>query len=493
MSEGSSLSVEKPDNVLISPNGVFSAGFYSVGFNAYCFAIWYREPLYDGSHTTVWMANRDQPINGRLSKFTLLKNGNLILTDAGQLNVWATNTESISSVQLLLNDIGNLFLLTSEGLILWQSFQSPTDTLLPYQPLTRNTKLVSSRSQTNYSSGFYKLFFDDENVLSLAYDGPEASSIYWPDPWLKSWEAGRSSYNNSRIAVFNSSGHFKSTDDFQFTAADSGIGIQRRLTMDHDGNIRMYSLDEKNKIWNVTWQAKSQPCKIHGICGPNSLCTYVPHEKSGRRCSCAPGYKIKNETNQSLGCEPDFSLSCNESEIGFLHLPHVEFYGYDDNKICENYTYKSCDEFTVWRSDGVTLEEVAVKGTLSRLIRRRCRDVVFSWTGWYWLCEHSSIIEPQTENMFPRFMKWDIGKLLIKGQGVDLSGPVKFQVKVDRLRSFEYEREMMGADVVEFGDVKASVVGIFGGDDRSWKNVELMIHTCAICRKDDWILDLMMS
>ncbi|KAF5932578.1 hypothetical protein HYC85_028749 [Camellia sinensis] len=342
MSEGSSLSVEKPDNVLISPNGVFSAGFYSVGFNAYCFAIWYREPLYDGSHTTVWMANRDQPINGRLSKFTLLKNGNLILTDAGQLNVWATNTESISSVQLLLNDTGNLFLLTSEGLILWQSFQSPTDTLLPYQPLTRNTKLVSSRSQTNYSSGFYKLFFDEENVLSLAYDGPEASSMYWPDPWLKSWEAGRSSYNNSRIAVFNSSGHFKSTDDFQFTAADSGIGIQRRLTMDHDGNIRMYSLDEKNKIWNVTWQAKSQPCNIHGICGPNSLCTYVPHEKSGRRCSCTPGYKIKNETDQSLGCEPDFSLSCNESEIGFLHLPHVEFYGYDDNKICENYTYKRC-------------------------------------------------------------------------------------------------------------------------------------------------------
>ncbi|KAI7985420.1 putative receptor protein kinase ZmPK1 [Camellia lanceoleosa] len=301
MSEGLSLSVENPYNVLITPNGVFSAGFHSVGFNAYCFAIFYREPLYDGSHTTVWMANRDQPINGRLSKLTLLKNGNLILTDAGRLNVWATNTESISSVQLLLNDTGNLLLLTSEGLILWQSFQSPTDTLLPNQPLTRNTKLVSSRSQTNYSSSFYKLFFDEENVLSLVYDGLEVSAI-----------------------------------------ADFGIGIQRRLTMDHDGKIRMYSLDEKNKIWNVTWQAKSQLCNIHSICGPNSLCTYVPHEKSGRRCSCIPGYKIKNETDQSLGCEPDFSLSFNDSEIGFLHLPHVEFYGYDDNRVCENYTHKSC-------------------------------------------------------------------------------------------------------------------------------------------------------
>ncbi|KAI8008260.1 hypothetical protein LOK49_LG07G00789 [Camellia lanceoleosa] len=67
--------------------------------------------------------------------------------------------------------------------------------------------------------------------------------------------------------------------------------------------------------------------------------------------------------------------------------------------------------------------------------------------------------------MFPRFMKWDIGKLLIKGQGVDLSGPVNFQIKVDRLRSFEYEREMMGADVVMFGDVQADVVDCVGGDD----------------------------
>ncbi|KAI7981813.1 hypothetical protein LOK49_Contig12G00016 [Camellia lanceoleosa] len=39
------------------------------------------------------------------------------------------------------------------------------------------------------------------------------------------------------------------------------------------------------------------------------------------------------------------------------------------------------------------------------------------------------------------------------------------QVKVDRLRSFEYEREMMGADVVMFGDVQADVVDCVGGDD----------------------------
>ncbi|RVW40483.1 putative receptor protein kinase ZmPK1 [Vitis vinifera] len=75
---GSSLSVEKSNDVLISANGIFSAGFYQVGNNTFCFAIWFTKSW---GATTVWMANHDQPVNGRGSKLSLLRNGNLILTD----------------------------------------------------------------------------------------------------------------------------------------------------------------------------------------------------------------------------------------------------------------------------------------------------------------------------------------------------------------------------------------------------------------------------
>ena len=37
---GTSLSVEKPSDKLVSENGEFSAGFFPVGDNAFCFAIW---------------------------------------------------------------------------------------------------------------------------------------------------------------------------------------------------------------------------------------------------------------------------------------------------------------------------------------------------------------------------------------------------------------------------------------------------------------------
>ena len=101
LSQGSSLSVGKPEQVLISQSRIFSAGFYPVGDNAYCLAMWFTKPSYDGKHTAVWMANRNQPVNGNFSKLSLLKN-DLIFTDAGRFIVWATKTVGISPVLLHL-------------------------------------------------------------------------------------------------------------------------------------------------------------------------------------------------------------------------------------------------------------------------------------------------------------------------------------------------------------------------------------------------------
>ncbi|XP_059631080.1 putative receptor protein kinase ZmPK1 [Cornus florida] len=337
LTKGLSLSVEKPNNVLISANGVFSSGFYQVGKNAYCFAIWYSQSLDDGNHTVVWMANRDTPVNGRRSKLSLLKTGNIILTDVDQ-RIWATETTTTSLVQLELYDTGNLVLHTLEGKILWQSFNSPTDTLLPLQPLTQNTMLVSSRSQSNYSSGFYKLYFDDDNVLRLQFDDLEKSSFYWPSPWAQPWDLGRITYNNSRIAVLDPSGHFKSSDNFKFSAADLGTGPKRRLTVDVDGNLRLYSLNKG--AWVVTWQAMSNPCSVHGICGPNSVCNY--HRQGGRRCNCIPGFKMKNHTDWSYGCEPYFNVLCDEEAV-FKKHPHLDFYSQEIG-YSRNVTFESCKE-----------------------------------------------------------------------------------------------------------------------------------------------------
>ncbi|XP_061351053.1 putative receptor protein kinase ZmPK1 [Gastrolobium bilobum] len=340
-----SLSVEKlKEDVIVSPNGTFTAGFYPVGENAYCFSIWFTKLAYKHGQnaTIVWMANRDQPVNGKGSKLSLLKNGNLILTDAGQFIVWTTNTNSSNQLEFLLYDTGNLVLQEqNNGFILWQSFDYPTDTLLPDQNFTRYMKLVSSRRESNYSSGFYKLFFDNDNVLRLLYDGPQVSSVYWPDPWLLAWDAGRSTYNSSRVAALDRLGKFSSSDGFTLKTLDYGTVLQRRLTLDHDGNLRVYSWKKGQDMWLISGQAKQQACKIHGICGPNSVCSVDP--SAGSRCRCLPGFSMVNNEDWSQGCKPNFQLPCNNNntESRFLFLPHVAFYGYDYN-YHENYTFEQC-------------------------------------------------------------------------------------------------------------------------------------------------------
>lgn len=340
--QGSSLSVGKPEDVLVSPNGVFSAGFSSVGDNAFCFTITFNM---SSPPTIVWMANRDQPVNGFGSKLTLSTNGNLILLDAGRTTLWSTETTSSDvPVHLRLHDNGNLVLYNTKGESLWESFNSPTDTLLAEQRVTKEASLLSSKSRTNCSSGYYKLFFDNDNVLRLLFQGPDPqiSSLYWPDPWLRPFETGRSTYNNSKLGVFNSTGHFWSSDNMVFSASDCDAVLHRKLTIDPDGNLRMYSFNEKNKTWVVTWQAVSEPCKIHGVCGPNSFCTH--DHALGRRCSCLQGFKMKSYLDWSYGCESEFSNSMSDTqELGFIRLANAEFYGYD-KQYYSNLTLQECQE-----------------------------------------------------------------------------------------------------------------------------------------------------
>jgi hypothetical protein len=73
LKKGSSLSVENyEEDVIVSSNGIFSAGFYQIGENAFSFAIWFTE-LKNHSHNPaniVWMANLEQPVNGNVQIYS---------------------------------------------------------------------------------------------------------------------------------------------------------------------------------------------------------------------------------------------------------------------------------------------------------------------------------------------------------------------------------------------------------------------------------------
>jgi Protein kinase domain/D-mannose binding lectin/S-locus glycoprotein domain/PAN-like domain len=307
---------------LVSQDRTFSCGFYPVSSNAFVFSIWFNNSI---NKTVAWTANRDSPVNGHWSKISFLSDGNLVLKDANGSTVWSTFLAISRASTISLLNSGNLVINSISGKTIWQSFDSPTDTLLPNQPLRKGTTVISAMVRGGIISGYYNLFFDDDNVLKLLYEGPEFSSLYWPDPGKIVSNAGRYSYNSTRLAVLDTTGNFISSDNFFASASDLGPGITRRLTIDYDGNLRMYSLNTSDGKWEVTWQAMQELCYVHGLCGENATCEYSP----GLMCSCLPGYEMNDPSNWNKGCRPTFSYSCSQTESRFVKVPKVDFYGYD--------------------------------------------------------------------------------------------------------------------------------------------------------------------
>ncbi|BFG36271.1 hypothetical protein CerSpe_225450 [Prunus speciosa] len=334
--QGSSLKVEEENDFLVSPNGTFSSGFYKVGTNASCYSIWFTKSV---NKTVVWMANRDKSVSGRGSKLTLQRNGNLVLTDGVGSTVWSTNTFSDAGLEAQLLETGNLVLINQSKEILWQSFDSPTDTLLPSQKLVRNTTLVSMRSQGTYLSGFYNFKFGDSNVLYLVYNGPQFSSAYWPMPGVNVFDFGRKPYNSSRVAILDGVGEFISSDGLVFNASDYGFGPKRRLTLDYDGMLRLYSLDESTGLWEVSWLPDAVGvCLVHGSCGEYSLCTYKPQPT----CTCPYGFSLNDPSDKSKGCSPSFNLTLDANKLDFMELPNSDYYGFDLDTYAPRVSFEAC-------------------------------------------------------------------------------------------------------------------------------------------------------
>ncbi|KAH7678137.1 S-receptor-like serine/threonine-protein kinase protein [Dioscorea alata] len=324
--KGSSLSVEKHSDILVSPDESFAFGFHRISNNAYSLSIWFAN---SNKKTIAWTANRDYLVNGLGSRVTLRKDGALVLTDVDDTVVWSSNTSLSHADQAQLLDNGNLVIKDPQGNVLWQSFDSPTDTLLPTQPITKNKKLVSSMPGGSVSSGYYSFYFDNDNVMKLTYKGPQVSGIYWPNPDYNIWQNGRYNYNSSRYAVLDESGPFQSSDRLSFGASDMGVVIKRRLTLDYDGNLRLYSLNNSTGLWSVSWEALPNLCNVHGLCGRNGICVYDTQKPM---CACPFGYEVSALGDWSEGCKPKFNISCEDSQqLRFVELKKTDFWGFDLN------------------------------------------------------------------------------------------------------------------------------------------------------------------
>ncbi|PKI37256.1 hypothetical protein CRG98_042347 [Punica granatum] len=125
--------------------------------------------------TLVWMARRNDPPVPSNSTLRFTADGGLILQSTLDTVIATRNDIAISASML---DSGNFVLYNSRQNITWQSFDSPTDTLLEGQRLTLEQQLYSAASDVDPSTGIFRIRMqaDGNLVMYPNADGTVANS-----------------------------------------------------------------------------------------------------------------------------------------------------------------------------------------------------------------------------------------------------------------------------------------------------------------------------
>ncbi|KAJ6693956.1 hypothetical protein OIU85_004720 [Salix viminalis] len=274
----------------------FAFGFYSLPNNLYLVGIWFNNIP---ERTLVWSANRDSPA---------LAGSTVSLTFGGQLTLTNFNgtVQSIYSGRAaasgFMKDDGNFFLRDESLNVIWQSFDTPTDTILPGQVLNGTQKLYSNANGTvDYSTGNFMLEMQNDGNLVL-------SAYHFADPGY--WYTGTLTTNVS--LVFNNNTAFmylvNSTGDNIHTLTanvSTPVGdYYYRATINDHGDFQQFAHHKSNSSgWTTVWRAIGDPCVVNAICGVNGMCLSQNNETS--TCRCIPGYTPLDPNHVSKGCRPE--------------------------------------------------------------------------------------------------------------------------------------------------------------------------------------------
>ncbi|XP_065856826.1 G-type lectin S-receptor-like serine/threonine-protein kinase At1g34300 [Euphorbia lathyris] len=281
----------RPHNntLLYSPNSTFAAGFHPLTNSLFTFSIWFNFP----NATLVWSANLDNSplILSVEASISITATGHLTLTNSSATNLWPGTAIGNSNSSLVLTEDGNLVY----GNSIWESFNYPTDTFLPAQNIN-GTQLVSKNGKFRFSNS--------STLVFIAHNEP-----YYSTP--------------SAFLQLNSDGSVTQASKTSIISADFSSDISnlrvRRLTLDDDGVLRIYSFYLDN--WIAVWQSIQEVCQVRGICGANAICM-PSSSNSSSICVCPPGFR-KSSSDQTA-CERKTALS---NSTKFIRLDYVNFTG----------------------------------------------------------------------------------------------------------------------------------------------------------------------
>ncbi|XP_021817363.1 G-type lectin S-receptor-like serine/threonine-protein kinase LECRK3 [Prunus avium] len=324
ISFGSSLTARNDHNSSWqSPSGEFAFGFKQIGKDGFLLAIWFNKIP---ERTIVWSANGNNLVP-QGSQVELTSDGQFMLKDATGKGIWSADSPGTGFAYAAMLDTGNFVLANQDSSTLWQSFDQPTDTILPTQILNQNSNLYARYTATNYSRGRFRFKLQSDGNLGLyTTNFPQHfanfNSAYWS---VKTTDIIFQVIFNQSGLIYLASGNGSVLN----IISSNAVSIQdfyQRATLEYDGVLRhcFYPKSTSSSAgrWPMAWSTITfLPPNIcssitedmgGGACGFNSLCRL---ENEGRPiCDCPHGYTFIDPNDVRKGCKQKFvPQSCDQA------------------------------------------------------------------------------------------------------------------------------------------------------------------------------------
>ncbi|KAE7998290.1 hypothetical protein FH972_002849 [Carpinus fangiana] len=221
--------------------------------------------------TIVWTANRDEPPVSSDATLLFASDGRLVL-QMGQEQV-AVVAESSGSASASMLNSGNFVIYNSDQGIIWQSFDHPTDTLLPSQCLFAGHEIVSSISETQHSTGIFRLKMQTGgNLVQYPVDTPDTAPYSY------------------------------------FATSAGGLGDNVTLNFDDDGHLYLLNATGFNIITNLTNGAYLADCNCEAVLLKDGKCRK-------QRLPLRYGRRQLSDTDTALVKSVDWNLSEEEAVL----------------------------------------------------------------------------------------------------------------------------------------------------------------------------------
>ncbi|XP_054776972.1 G-type lectin S-receptor-like serine/threonine-protein kinase At1g11410 isoform X2 [Prosopis cineraria] len=345
-------------DILLSYQATFALGFFTPSNNSRnrYVGIWFHR---FSKQTLVWVANRENPVNDTSGVLSISAHGNMVVLALNDINsnlnpIWSSSVSITSSNETYfakLLDIGNLVLGKNGGRhekVLWQSFDYPTDTILPFMKLG-----LDRRTGFNWFLRSWRSPHDPRfGNMSHRINPTGYPQIFTYKNGTPFWRCG--SWTGQRWSgipvmtpnfVFNVS-YVDNANEVSIMIGIRDPTIFLRMVLDNDGLIRRTIWQAKEHRWFEIWSGPTEDCDNYRRCGSNSICD--PYTSNKLECVCLPGYV----RNGSSGCVRKKNVStCRNGEgfvkVALVKVPDTSTARVDKNmslylKGCEGKCLKDC-------------------------------------------------------------------------------------------------------------------------------------------------------